>query len=194
MHADATSDIGAWDTSAKAFVTVQENEAVGPDTVHDSNVTDICTEDPVTAQENGARYSDTTPESDTRDTSAKVPVTMPEIGAKDSVTGSRTQAEHQGTKTYAEMAKPAEVPSLPEFEIEGSSIQAPKEGMPSLYISKDDMDKAKANFSSALIMRFARVCPKLEVIRHVVSSWGLHNPLTVGVLDSRRILIRMITG
>lgn len=74
------------------------------------------------------------------------------------------------------MAKPADIPLLAEFKMEGLSIQEPKEGMPSIYISKVDFDKAKANFSTAMIMRFVRVRPKLETTRLAINySWGLSN-------------------
>nr|UOX39820.1 DUF4283 domain-containing protein [Erythronium dens-canis] len=94
--------------------------------------------------------------------------------------------------TYATITKPRDVPPLPNFEISGSVIKDTIEGMPALHISQVDFDKAKANFAFSLIMRFTRVRPKLETIRGIINgTWGI-STAAVGVLDSRRVLIRLL--
>nr|UOX39823.1 DUF4283 domain-containing protein [Erythronium dens-canis] len=94
--------------------------------------------------------------------------------------------------TYATITKPRDVPPLPDFEISGSVIKDTIEGMPALHISQVDFDKAKANFAFSLIMRFTRVRPKLETIRGIINgTWGI-STAAVGVLDSRRVLIRLL--
>nr|UOX39821.1 DUF4283 domain-containing protein [Erythronium dens-canis] len=98
-------------------------------------------------------------------------------------------------RSYAIAAKPTPIPSLAEFDCEGSCIKEHFEGMPSIHISTADHEKAKANLAYTLIMRFTRVRPKLEAIRGIIHGvWGLSKPATVGVLDSRRILIRLMNA
>nr|UOX39824.1 DUF4283 domain-containing protein [Erythronium dens-canis] len=96
-------------------------------------------------------------------------------------------------RSYANAAKPLIIPSLVDFECEGSCINNPMEGMPSIHISSVDLEKAKGNLAYTLIMRFTRVRPKLEAIRGIINcKWGLSSPAAVGVLDSRRMLIRLM--
>nr|UOX39822.1 DUF4283 domain-containing protein [Erythronium dens-canis] len=98
-------------------------------------------------------------------------------------------------RSYVIAAKPVSIPSLPEFEFEGSCIKEHTEGLPSIHISSADHEKAKSNFAHTLIMRFTRVRPKLDTIRGIVNGgWGLSKPAAVGVLDSRRLLIRLMNA
>lgn len=76
------------------------------------------------------------------------------------------------SRTYVAVTKPVDIPSLPVYEINGSTIKDTIEDMPSIFLSQIDIDKARANFANALITRFSRVRPKHESIRNIVNGHG----------------------
>jgi hypothetical protein len=68
-----------------------------------------------------------------------------------------------------------------------------KEGLPCIEFSLDEVNLMKRPFANYLIAKLSCVRPKLGMIWNIIkTSWGLKGAFSLGPIDSRHVVIRMM--
>ncbi|XP_027127732.1 uncharacterized protein [Coffea arabica] len=63
-------------------------------------------------------------------------------------------------------------------------------GEPAIFFSREDIVKLAAPYKFALVGKFSHGRPKLDEVRRFFSKLDLKNPVTIGHLDARHVLLR----
>lgn len=101
------------------------------------------------------------------------------------VLGEKTQA---GYKIDLEKIKITDVP-LPQKQINS------KDGKHAILFSPLEIQRSEALFQFTIIAKFSRGRPTMETIRnYIASQWGLKNPVVVGLMDPRHVLIKLVNA
>ena len=80
-------------------------------------------------------------------------------------------------------------PSLSPIEIKNPSLH---NGQSTIFFTQEDINKVAAPFRLALVGKFNHGCPKIEEIQRFFLSIGLKQNGSVGLLDSRHVLVRFM--